>query len=163
MRRNKGIKDGGGARMASEKSIRVRVVEWTSRDHLMGPPEQTVSMNATGGLEAAVKAAYSAFPGTCQRVRLVTPAEVTLWDDGRWLFSHRDMYNTIRENDLVEVHLNGMRPPGPDTPSRQRVPDGAAPPGAGSLPGPGAPPPRGDGPLGARLVRELLARLPALG
>ncbi len=69
--------------MASEKRITVRVVDWPRHDEVEGWPEQTVSMNETGGLEVAVKKAYSAFPGTCQRVRLVTPAAITLWDDGQ--------------------------------------------------------------------------------
>ncbi len=142
--------------MASGKRISVRVVDWPRHDEMVGSLPQTVSMDAAGGVEVAVQTAYPAFPGSCQEVRLVTPASVPLWVNGAWLFSHEDMYDAISEGYVVEVHLNGMRPTGPDAAGRPGwVPDGAAPPGADRLPGPG----RGDGPLGARLVRELLSRL----
>ncbi len=42
----KGIKDEGGVRMASEKRIRVQVVDWPRHDEVVGWLEQTVCMNA---------------------------------------------------------------------------------------------------------------------
>ena len=146
--------------MCVEKNIIVRVVEWTSGNERTAYPAQTVLVNATGGVEAAVTQVYPVFPGVCTRVVLVR-GPVLLWHkhQRRWP-SPGDSYALLQDGDGVEIQLYG-RAAGPDKPSWPGwVPDGAGGPGDDRLPGPG----RGEGPqaAGARLVSALLRQLGSL-
>jgi hypothetical protein len=124
------------------KTITVRVVEWTSLRHSNPLWEGQQVFGEAGGLQQAVQAAYSSFPRNCLHVDLVFPASVVLWADGRWNFSPSDMYRTIQNGNVVEVHVNGTKPSGPDLPQRYTVSDGPGAPGNDHWGGSG----RGEGP-----------------
>jgi hypothetical protein len=124
------------------KTITVRVVEWTSLRESNISHEGQYVFGPVGGLQQAVQAAYSSFPRNCLHVDLVFPASVLLWADGRWNFSHSDMYRTIQNGNVVEVHVNAVRPLGPEVPQRYTVSDGPGAPGNDHWGGSG----RGEGP-----------------
>jgi hypothetical protein len=136
-----------------EKSISVRVVEWSGNERKMYPA-QPVRINATGGVEAAVRAAYAVFPrGECLRVVRVR-GPVLLWD--RWSglrHSPGDSYSLMQDGDVVEIQLRGQVA-GPDTRGPGWAPDGAAAFGADDFRGEG----RGVGPQEARLTIGALLR-----
>jgi hypothetical protein len=139
--------------MASEKNISVQVVEM---DEETVRSSQTLQITPERGVEAAVRKAYPVFPNNCVRVVLVRErTQVLLWHK-HMEWDDRVAYDMMQENDVVEVQVR-VSVVGPDTPSRQWVPDGAGAPGDDRLPGPG----RGEGPHGegARLVSELLSQL----
>jgi hypothetical protein len=56
--------------MSDEKNIIVRVVDWRSGTERITHQEQTVLVNATGGVQAAVKQVYPVFPGVCTLVMI---------------------------------------------------------------------------------------------
>ena len=115
-----------------DKTIIVRVVEWTSLTNRNTLSEGPHPFGPAGGVQPAVQAAYPPFPAKCLQVNLVVPAFVPLWQDGSWLFSDADMYGAIQNENVVEVHVNGTSPSGPDWPGRPGwVSDG---PGSVSLP-----------------------------
>ena len=100
------ISGGGVVRM--DKTISVRVVEWSGDDRTtVGTSEATVT--ADGGVEAAVRVAYPVFPNNCLRVVLVRGGGVAvlLWHKhvGAWVHSRADAYTLVQEGDVVEVQL----------------------------------------------------------
>ena len=142
-----------------DKTIIVRVVEWTSLTNRNTLHEGPYQFGPAGGVQPAVKAEYSSFPTNCLQVNLVVPAFIPLWANGEWLFSDAEMYGAIQNENVVEVHVNGTSPSGPDWPGRPGwVSDGPGAPGNDHWGGPG----RGEGPkkdaranrVGA-LLREL--------
>jgi hypothetical protein len=135
----------------------VRVMECTSLTDRNVYCEGQYNLWPFCGLLTVVQLAYPSFPRNSLQVNLRRdPAFVPLWTDGLWRFSNDDMYNTIQNDDVVEVLVNGMRPAGPDTPQRGRVSDGAEPPDHHPLPQPG----RAVGPEAvSRRVRALLQQL----
>jgi hypothetical protein len=144
-----------------DKTITVRVVEWMSlrQSNLLwqGP----CVLGEAGGLQPVVEAAYSSFPRNCLYVSLVVAASsIPLWANGAWVFSEAQMYGAIQTGYVVEVHVNGVRPLGPDVPQRYWVSDGPGAPGEHPLPGPG----RAVGPPAARArrVRAFLRQLELL-
>ncbi len=100
--------------MSDEKSIIVRVVDWTSGTQRITYPAQTVLVNATGGVQEAVQHVYPAFPGVCFRVIIARGVQL-LWLRHRpqWP-SPGDSYTRVQDGDVVEIQLYA-RPPGPDT------------------------------------------------
>lgn len=92
-----------------DKTISVRLVEWTSswaRTTLSTTP---ATLTADGGVEAAVRAAYPAFPNNCVQVVLERGGggAVLLWHKhgGAWAHSHTDAYDLVQDGDVVEVQL----------------------------------------------------------
>ena len=112
------------------RTITVRVVEWTSFTGRNIRSEGLHEFGPDGGLQAAVQAAYSSFPTNCLYVSLVVAASsIPLWANGAWVFSEADMYGAIQDGYVVEVHVNGVRPLGPEVPQRYTVSDGPGAPG----------------------------------
>jgi hypothetical protein len=147
--------------MSDEKSIIVRVVDWTSGTEMITHQPQTVLVNATGGVQAAVKQVYPVFPGVRTLVMLQRgPTEtVLLWHKNQrpWP-SPRDSYELLQDGDVVEIQLYA-HPTGPDRRSMPGwMPDGADAVPADEYHEPG----RGEGPHGARLVTALLRQLETL-
>jgi hypothetical protein len=146
--------------MSDEKSITVCVVDWTSGTERITHPAQPVLVNATEGVQAAVKQVYSVFPGACTLVMLQRPSEtVLLWHKNQRSWpSPRESYELLQDGDVVEIQLYG-RAAGPDKHSMPGwVPDGAGAVPADDYRGSG----RGEGPHGARLVSVLLRQVEAL-
>jgi hypothetical protein len=149
---------GGRLPQMDNKTITVRVVKWTSLTESNILHQNQYDFGPAGGVQQAVQVAYRSFPTNCLHVDLVIPASVLLWADGEWLFSLSDMYRTIQNGNVVDVHVNGTRPPGPEVPQRYTVSDGPGAPGNDHWGGSG----RGEGPeaevrpdrVGA-LLREL--------
>jgi hypothetical protein len=144
-----------------DKTITVRVVEWTSLRQSNLVWEGPCVFGEAGGLHPVVEAAYSSFPRNCLNVSLVVAASsILLWANGAWVFSEAQMYGAIQTGYVVEVHVNAVRPLGPDVPHRHWVSDGPGAPGEHPLHGPG----RAVGPTNARArrVRALLRQLKLL-
>jgi hypothetical protein len=99
--------------MSDEKSIIVRVVDWTSGTERRTYLAQTVLVNATGGVQAAVKHVYPAFPGVCTRVIIERGPQLLWHKHQRQWPSPEDSYTRIQDGDVVEIQLYA-RPAGPD-------------------------------------------------
>jgi hypothetical protein len=99
--------------MSDEKSIIVRVSDWTSGTERITHPAQPVLVNATGGVQAAVQQVYPAFPGVCLRVIIIRGPQL-LWHkhQPQWP-SPEDSYTRVQDGDVVEIQLYA-RPAGPD-------------------------------------------------
>ena len=142
-----------------DKTIIVRVVEWTSLTNRNTLSEGPHPFRPAGAVQPAVQAAYPPFPTKCLQVNLVVPAFVPLWQNGSWLFSDADMYGAIQNGNVVEVYVNGTTPSGPNGPGRPGwVSDGPGASGNDHWGGPG----RGEGPkkdVRANRVGALLREL----
>jgi hypothetical protein len=146
--------------MSDEKSITIRVVDWTSSTQRFTYSAQTVLINATGGVQAAVKQVYTPFPGACTLVMLQRPSEtVLLWHKNQRSWpSPRDSYELLQDGDVVEIQLYG-HPTGP----HKRTLPGWTPDGADvAPPDENHEPYLGDGPHGARLITALIRQLETL-
>ena len=106
----RGIKD---THMSDEKSITVRVADWTSGTERITHPAQPVLVNATGGVQEAVKHVYPAFPGACLRVIIIRGPQLLWHTRTRQWPSPEDSYTRVQDGDIVEIQLYA-RPVGPD-------------------------------------------------
>ena len=99
--------------MPDEKSIIVRVVDWTSSTQRITHPAQTVLVNATGGVQEAVQHVYPAFPAVCIRVIILRGLQLLWHTHTRQWPSPGDSYTRVQDGDVVEIQLYA-RPAGPD-------------------------------------------------
>jgi hypothetical protein len=99
--------------MSDEKSITIRVVDWTSSTQRITYPAQTVLINATGGVQEAVQHVYPAFPASCTRVIILRGLQLLWHTHTRQWPSPEDSYTRLQDGDTVEIQLYA-RPTGPD-------------------------------------------------
>jgi hypothetical protein len=148
-----------GAADRADKRIGVSVAEYDGYSTTFKPATEKI-VNGTHTVQAAVRAAYAAFPQRCLRVKVRRNGEFedrALWYPGDSMeVWGRELYDAIAEGDEVVIVTRLYVPDGP-----RKAEEGVA--ARGEWDDGGRRSERAAGPLGARVVADLLEELARAG